>query len=315
MPIERDNLVPALRVALIVPVRNGGSVWQRVAASILRQSRQPDHVLVIDSASSDGSAGVAREHGFEVLSIPVESFDHGGTRQLAARRCQDFDVLVYLTQDAELADTDALAALLRAFDDQQVAVAYGRQLPRRGALPIEAHARLFNYPACGQRRCLAHRQELGLKVAFTSDSFCAYRTVDLFAVGGFPERIIVSEDMVVAARLLQAARVVAYVAEACVYHSHAYSLTQEFRRYFDIGVLHRQQEWLLHQFGRPEGEGLRFVRSELRYLACHAPWLIPSALCRTFGKWLGYQLGRQYRRLPPIWLRRLSMHQGYWQHA
>lgn len=302
-----------MRLAVIIPVRNGGSVWRRVAASLRAQTRQPELVLVVDSASSDASAEIARQCGFEVLGIPLETFDHGGTREMAARRCRDFDVLVYLTQDAELAAPDTLSTLLGAFEDPQVAVAYGRQLPRPGARPIEAHARWFNYPATSQKRSLADRRHLGLKAAFTSDSFCAYRTRDLLAVGGFPERIIVSEDMVVAARVLQAGRTVAYVAEACVLHSHAYSLKQEFQRYFDIGVLHRQQQWLLRQFGQPEGEGLRFVRSELRYLLRHAPLWIPAAVLHTFGKWLGYRLGRQYPRLPASWPRRLSMHRGYWR--
>lgn len=303
----------ALRVAVIVPVRNGGEVWRRTAASILAQRRRPDHVLVVDSESADDSAAVARDSGFELLPIAARDFDHGGTRQMAALRCSDFDVLVYLTQDAELAEPDALGALLRAFDDAQVAVAYGRQLPRRAAGPIEAHARLFNYPAGSQRRTLADARRLGMKAAFSSDSFCAYRRADLLAVGGFPDRVIVSEDMLVAARVLQAGRAVAYVAEACVVHSHDYTIAQEFRRYFDIGVLHARHEWLLHDFGKPEGEGRRFVLSEWRFLGRRAPWLLPAAGLRTLGKWLGYRLGRAHRRIPPAWCRRLSMQPAHWR--
>lgn len=315
MHTDAPGAPTALRVALIIPVRNAGPQWRSVVTSIRAQSRHPEHVLVVDSASTDDTARVARDCGFEVLGIAMHSFDHGGTRQMAAERCRDFDVLVYLTQDAEFADADALGALLRAFDDPQVAVAYGRQLPRLGARPIEAHARLFNYPQVSQRRTLEQRRSLGLKAAFTSDSFCAYRSRDLFGVGGFPTRIIASEDMVVAARVLQAGRAVVYVAEARVRHSHAYTLRQEFQRYFDIGVLHRQQDWMLREFGRPEGEGMRFVRSELRYLLRRAPWCIPSAALRTLGKWLGYRLGRQYRHLGPAWSRRLSMQRGYWSAA
>ncbi len=303
----------ASRVAVIIPVRNGGEVWRRTAASILAQLRPPDHVLVVDSESSDDSVAVARDSGFELLSIAARDFDHGGTRQMAALRCGGFDVLIYLTQDAELAEPGSLGALLRAFDDPRVAVAYGRQLPRRAAGPIEAHARLFNYPATGQQRTLADVPRLGMKAAFTSDSFCAYRRADLLAVGGFPQRVIVSEDMLVAARVLQAGKAVAYVAEACVVHSHDYSVAQEFRRYFDIGVLHTRHSWLLHDFGHPDGEGLRFVVSEWRYLWRRAPWRLPVAGLRTLGKWCGYRLGRAHRRIPPAWCRRLSMQPAHWR--
>lgn len=301
-----------MRVALIVPVRNGGADWRRAARAILTQQRQPDRVLVIDSESSDGSDEVATQCGFELRRIAVRDFDHGGTRQMAAELCADCELLVYLTQDAELADPGALGTLLRAFDDDQVGLAYGRQLPRREAGAIESHARLFNYPAQAQRRTLADTAALGLKAAFTSDSFCAYRSADLQRVGGFPRRIIVSEDMVVAARMLQTGRAVAYVSDACVYHSHDYKIRQEFKRYFDIGVLHAEQPWLLRAFGRPEGEGLRFVRSEWAYLLAQAPWHLPSAAVRTAGKYLGYRFGRHHAKLPRKWKRRLSMHRGYW---
>jgi rhamnosyltransferase len=72
--------------------------------------------------------------------------------------------------------------------------------------------------------------------------------------------------MSVAARLLMAGKRVAYVAEACVHHSHNYSLVQEFRRYFDTGVFHARSPWLLQEFGTANSEGLRFVRSEISFL-------------------------------------------------
>jgi rhamnosyltransferase len=71
------------------------------------------------------------------------------------------------------------------------------------------------------------------------------------AVAGFPEKLILGEDMVVAARMLQAGWSVAYVSDAQVYHSHGYTIAQEFKRYFDIGVMHQDQAWILQEFGKP----------------------------------------------------------------
>ncbi len=301
-----------MRVAVIVPVRNGGEVWRRAAEAIRQQMRRPDRVLVVDSESSDGSDQVALRSGFELMRILARDFDHGGTRRLAAEQCADCDVLVYLTHDAVLADGAALGRLLQAFDDPGVAVAYGRQLPRPGAGPIEAHARWFNYPPNSARRSLSDTARLGMKAAFSSDSFCAYRRSELEAVGNFPARAIGSEDMVVAARVLQHGMAVAYVADACVFHSHGYTALQELRRYFDIGVLHAQESWLLRELGPPEGEGLRFVLSEARYLFRRAPWLLPVAALRTVGKLVGYRLGRRHAGLSLAWRRRLSMHRGFW---
>ena len=50
-------------------------------------------------------------------------------------------------------------------------------------------------------------------------------------------------------------RVGVYRGGGVVYHSHNYTVAQEFKRYFDLGVFFEKQRWLLDEFGRPEGEG------------------------------------------------------------
>ena len=300
---------------LIVPVLNGGEAWRRVARSIQNQQPTPKRVLVIDSGSTDGGDQVAVDACFDLIRVAKSDFDHGGTRQMAADHCREFPFLVYLTQDAELVGSGALAHLLSAFDDASIGVAYGRQLPRLGADAIEAHARLFNYPDRSSIRSIHDVSRLGIKTAFSSNSFAAYRHEALVAAGGFPSKLILAEDMVATARMLKLGWSSAYVAEAQVHHSHGYTVLQEFKRYFDIGVLHHDQSWLLREFGKPEGEGGRFVKSELAYLSRHAPWLVSSAILRTFSKYFGYKLGKNYDRLPKSWPQKLSMHHRYWQRS
>lgn len=300
------------KVAVIIPTFNGGEVWLRCLNALRQQVFQPDCVVIVDSGSTDDTDKAAEKMGYDLVRIAKQAFDHGGTRQMAAERLAGFDVLVYLTQDAVLATPNALAQLVAPFADPKVGTAYGRQLPRQGAGAIEAHARLFNYPPQSSARTLVDKAHIGIKAAFTSNSFAAYRTTALSAVGGFPAKLILGEDMVVAARMLQAGWKVAYVAEAQVWHSHGYSVAQEFKRYFDIGVMHQDQAWILQEFGKPEGEGRRFVRSELNYLKEYAPWALPSAFIRTLAKYLGYKLGRHSSSLPLLIKRKLSMHRGYW---
>jgi hypothetical protein len=50
--------------------------------------------------------------------------------------------------------------------------------------------------------------------------------------------------------LLKRGGVLRYEAQACVIHSHNHSLTQEFSRYFDIGVMHSREKALLAELGR-----------------------------------------------------------------
>lgn len=306
------SVVEALRVAVVVPVLNGGNVWRKAAAALRAQTLAPSQVLVVDSGSEDDSVHVAEGAGFCVSRIDKRSFDHGGTRQRAAASLAGVDIVVFLTQDAVLATPDALVALVSVFQDPSVGVAYGRQLPRPGAGVLEAHAREFNYPAASHVRRFDDRHRFGIKAAFVSNSFAAYRISALMQVGGFPTKLILSEDMVVAARMLMAGWTAAYVAESRVLHSHGYTIVREFQRYFDVGVFHSDQRWILEQFGRPEGEGIRFLRSEVRYTLRRAPWLLPALLLRTVTKYAGYRLGLAHDLLPNKWQRRLSMNKGYW---
>jgi rhamnosyltransferase len=297
---------------VIVPTLNAAVDWPEFAPALLACVR-PEQVLIVDSESSDGTVELARGARFEVYSIPRAEFNHGGTRQRAIAILPNAEILVFLTQDAVLAGQDELGKLLAAFDDPLVGAAYGRQIARSGADLIEAHARSFNYPTVSHVRDLASRERLGFKAIFISNSFAAYRRSALMGVGGFPSDVIFGEDTIAAANLLKAGFKVSYVAEARVYHSHSYTWKQEFKRYFDIGVLHSRERWLLDEFGGASSEGSRFVSSELRYLWHRKPSQIPLALARTGLKLLGYRMGRIEDRFSPRWKSRLSMNSRFWE--
>ncbi|MDP2417413.1 MAG: glycosyltransferase [Hydrogenophaga sp.] len=295
-----------------MPTRNPGGLWRQWLEA-LRFQQPGVSGLVVDSCSDDGTNFDSLPTGSRCIQIPLSSFNHGGTRNRSLQHLPPAtDVVVFMTQDALLADAQALQKLVSAFDDPTVACAFGRQLPHEDASALAAHARIFNYPDASRVVSLADKGRLGLKTCFLSNSFAAYRVADLLAVGGFPSKVILGEDMSVAACLLLAGKRVAYQADACVYHSHNYTPLEDFRRHFDTGVFHAREQWLLDAFGGASGEGLRFVKSELRYLLKHAPWLIPNALLRTVLKLLGYRLGRAEARLPLGLKRRLSMFSGFW---
>lgn len=299
---------------IIVPVRNGGARWLEAAAALRGAVPDPAMVVVIDSSSTDGSDQVAASQGFELRRIDSRTFNHGRTRQWAVEEfCRGKAFAVLLTQDAVLDSSASIETLLAAFADEQVGAAYGRQLPHHNAVPFEAHAALFNYRPDSQTRSYADAAHMGIKAAFFSNSYAAYRVIALVRCGGFPDHLILGEDAYVAMRMLTSGWRVRYCADALVRHSHAYSVLAEMQRYFDFGVMHAQIPELLEQFGHPEGEGVRFVRSELGYMWRGAPWLLPEVVVRNAAKYLGYRLGRGFTALPRGLCRRLSMTKVYWQ--
>lgn len=106
---------------------------------------------------------------------------------------------------------------------------------------------------------------------------------------------------------------VAYDSDASVYHSHSYSLLQEMRRYFDMGVFHACEPWIRRDLGGAEGEGIKFVRSKLNYLLKHAFWLVPEGMLRTLLRYAGFRIGLMEKGLPLSLKRALAMNKGYFK--
>ena len=304
-----------MQYSIIVPTLNPGDLWEEWIAAIEMQSIEPLAVYVMDSGSTDNSVAMSIDAGFVVTRINKDEFNHGGTRRKALRSVVDAEYVILLTQDALLADAESIEKILLPFRDDKISAVCGRQLPHTNADYIEAHSRIYNYPGRSSVRSFEDRKTLGIKAAFLSNSFSAYRVSVLLEVGGFPDDVIFGEDMYAAAKLLMAGWSIAYAADACVYHSHNYILLQEFKRYFDMGVFHAREPWLRKEFGSAENQGAKFVVSELYYLLQHAFWRIPEALLRTVFKYAGFKFGK-FERLIPVFLKKyMSMNSVYFMEA
>lgn len=301
-----------MKVNLYIPTLNAGDRFPMLLAALEKQRYQFNQRVLVDSGSSDGTIALARDHGFEIIGLGKHGFDHGGTRQWAIDNFPDADIYVFLTQDAIPTNEVTMANIIEAFDDPQIAMAYGRQLPHHGATHQEAHARLFNYPAQSQIRGMEDASRYGIKTISCSNSFAAYRRYMFEEVGGFPLGTIMGEDVITAGRLLLKGWKMAYVGNACVYHSHDYTIREEFERYFDIGVFHSDNPWIFDSFGHADREGFRYAKSEISYVGNRNLFLLPKVLCSFMAKWLGYKLGLAYRKLPGRFRRVFSMYKGYW---
>ena len=230
------------------------------------------------------------------MTIPRRTFNHGATRQFALEhllKIAPLDVIIFLTQDVLIKDDESLARLVKIFgEDKSVGLSYGRQLPHANATDEAKILRAFNYPPESQLRSFDDRKIFGIKTAFASNSFAAYRVDALQSVGGFPSHVPLSEDMYVAAKMLLRGLKIYYAAEAQVYHSHNYTAAQEFRRYVQIGKFHAQEPWIRETFGSAEGAGKKFVIMKLAALAKKNPLDCAGAIFRDAAKFFGYRIGR-----------------------
>jgi len=306
------NEINRNKVAIVIPTLNALRSLPGLMESLFKQDLQSDETLIIDSSSSDDTVALAEQSGCTVRVIPRDYFSHGKTRGEALEHLRDFQYIVFLSQDAVLYGNRSIASLIEEFNDEGVGAAFGRQLPNGTTSHIEFHLRLFNYP---EESSVRNGNDLGqgkMKLPFLSNSFAAYRLSALEDVGGFPDNVIMCEDMYVAAKMLLTGWKIAYNADARIFHSHNYSPIQYFKRSFDIGVFHGMEPWIRDKFGSSEVEGLRYVRSQTGYLMKKAPHLLPAAIFQNFLRYTGYRLGLLEKYLPPGLKRNLSMNTLYW---
>lgn len=217
-----------MRVSVVIPTLNAGAQLGRLLDALEAQTLPPVEIIVVDSSSTDGSTeAVARHARARVVTIPAAAFDHGGTRDLAARQATG-DALLFMTQDALPADRSLVETLAGSLGDEAVAAAYARQLPRPDATPRERLVRAFNYPD----KSAIHdaRSGQGLRNYYLSNVCAVYRRDTYLALGGFEHGLRSNEDMLFAAKAIRAGYGIAYNAEARVVHSHNLTLAEQYRR-------------------------------------------------------------------------------------
>lgn len=250
-------------VSVVIPTLNAEGRIGPLVDLLKRQTSSPQEILVVDSASEDATVQEARVHGADVMEIPRETFDHGATRDTALRQTGG-DFVLLLTQDALPADERYIERLLSAFDDPRVAAASGRQVSKPDARPHVRAVQGYRYPAQSRVWGPEDRERLGIRAYHLSDVCSAYRRIAYEAVGGFPHPLATNEDMLLAARLLKAGYHLAYQAEAAVYHSHNFSLHQQYRRNALVG---RFLEQYRAEISVSEtGEGMAMVKTVLTHL-------------------------------------------------
>lgn len=253
-----------MSVSVILPTLDAACEIAALLTALKGQTRPPDEILVVDSASTDGTADLVRPHGARVISIPRSQFDHGGTRDAALRETTG-EFVLFLTQDALPADDRYIENLLKPFADARVAAVSGRQLPRPDARPYVRAVQQYRYPVQSRTWGSEAREALGIRAYHLSDVCSAYRRSAYEAVGGFAHPLPTNEDMLIAAAFLDAGYRLAYRADAVVLHSHNLTLRQEYRRNVLIGrFLQEYGERLGNQ--SETGEGLRMMRQVLTQL-------------------------------------------------
>lgn len=303
-----------LTVDVIIPTYHSDHGFFKLIEMLYRQTVKPNRVIILHTEEYEGQEQpVPKIPGSNIDIIPINKneFDHGGTRSYGAS-LSDADILMFMTQDAIPADEFLIENLLKPYEDPWVGASYARQLANQDASLIERFTRFYNYPKTGRIKSSKDLKELGIKTYFCSNVCATYRNSMYRELGGFVQKTIFNEDMIMAAKMIQAGCLIAYTAEAKVFHSHNYTYRQQFRRNFDLGVSHSQFPEVFRDL-KSESEGIKLVKKSLKYLISKKKYFfIPDLIINSGFKFLGYQLGLRYQHLPKKLIDLCTMNKAYW---
>ncbi len=195
-------------------------------------------ILFADSASDDGSADVAAEHGARVIFVPEGEFHHALTRRMLAEEAAG-EFVCMLTGDATPYDEHWLWRLIEPFQaDPLIGMCYSRWYARDDAPPSQRADIKATFPSVAREAfapaddpvASAEFQASPYQFMFATDVSSAYRR-DMFLRIPFTEEIFTCEDQFASYWLIQNGFKVRYCPLSRAYHSHHDTFATERERF------------------------------------------------------------------------------------
>lgn len=307
-----------MKVDIVIPTYKPDEKFIKLIERLMTgMSENVNKIFVINTEETLWDKAVPSEwaSGYEnlkVFHIKREEFDHARTRH-GGLLMTETPYVLFMTQDAVPYDNNLLKALIGALDENEdVAVAYARQLPDDKCNKIERLTRDFNYPDTSVTKGKDDIERLGIKTFFCSNVCAMYKKDIYMKLNGFDYPAIFNEDMVYAGHAVNAGYKIAYVAEAKVIHSHNYTGREQFHRNFDLGVSQTCHPEVFEGI-KSESEGVKMVlKNAASLLRRGAVFSIIKLVWLSANKYLGYKKGRAFKALSREKIMKYTMNPGYW---
>lgn len=280
-----------MSVEIICPLYNAASCILKLHQNLLAQKNVTiAKISYVVTESSDNTEQILQDNKIPYTLIQAKDFSHSLTRENIAMQSQS-DILVFITQDIEIANENWLANLVAPIINHEAVACYSRQISKYNN--IEKYTREKNYPPVSSIVSKDDVEELGLRTFFFSDASSAVKTDIFQALHGYDQKNLpISEDMYLAYKIIMAGHKIKYCADSVVYHSHKFTLKQLYRRYYLTGMFMAQNAYLDQYRTVKAGSGLAkyVLRRALRQF--NLPVLfrfVPDMMAR----WLGMKNGKR----------------------
>ncbi|RLA51493.1 MAG: glycosyl transferase family 2 [Gammaproteobacteria bacterium] len=210
-------------ISIVIRTLDEGRYLDELLSSAFNQKLDPGmqlEVVIIDSGSTDDTLSIAERHGCRITHIDKSEFTFGRSLNRGSEYANG-DVLIYVSGHCIPEGQYWLANLVAPVVDGRATYVYGRQIGCETTKYSEN--KLFGKYFPGESKIPQ------------ADIFCNNANAailrDVWEEYRFDEEVTGLEDMELGRRLLDDGCLIAYTADAMVYHIHDESWIQTKRRY------------------------------------------------------------------------------------
>ena len=246
-----------MNISIICPLYNAEKYAENLDKSLKMQKKvNLESINYILTESIDDTEVILKKLKAKYTQISKKEFSHSLTREKAAMESKG-DIIVFITQDVIIRDEFWLYNLTKNIISGECEAAFSRQICESKG--IEKYIRARNYPKESRIVSKKDINKLGLMTFFFSDASSAIRKDIFEELNGYDnKKLIISEDMYLAYKIIMNDYRIKYCADSIVIHSHKFTLIQLYRRYYDTGVFFKENSYL--QKYNANGSGLALTK-------------------------------------------------------
>ncbi len=209
-----------MNCSIVIRAYNEGKHIGRLLEGIRHQTINDVEIILVDSGSTDSTISIAESFGARIVRIASDEFTFGRSLNFGLREATR-ELVVIASAHVHPVYPDWLESLLHPFQDDKVALTYGKQRGPESANFSERQIFHQWYPDVSQPR---------QATAFCNNANAAIRK-KLWEKNLYDEALTGLEDLAWAKQAKEQGYAVAYVAEAEVIHVHKETPLGVFNRY------------------------------------------------------------------------------------
>lgn len=219
--MHRETSASSPHISIIIRTLNEEKNIGNLLKALQEQSHKDFEIIIVDSGSVDKTLEIARQFPVRIKEIESRDFTFGYALNIGCKEAKG-ECLVFASAHVLPTNNRWLENLIAPFNDERVAMVYGRQFGDPGAKYSEKRdfERLFGGSAFNSK----------VPLDYANNANAAIRQ-SLWQEQPFDEYLFGLEDIDWARTMLKRGHLIHYEPQAAIYHIHRESWNQVYNRY------------------------------------------------------------------------------------